>query len=486
MATGGAPTTSGSGGPPKGPVATAGARDAKVLRIGVIQAGKIIEERLLRHKETVTVGQSPACTVVMPDPNFAARQVLFEPVGEAYVLTFDDKMSGKISIDGKPVELSGLRADPRTKRPKPGLYALPLGDRTRGKVVVGDVTVLFQFVQPPPVQPKPVLPAAVKGGIFSEIDWQFFSILLIMGIALAPTLYYMQRIPIPKDIDFEDVPDRFAKFIMKAPEKVDAAADDTKGDDDKKADDEKKGDEAKPDDTKKGPAKVVSPEEKARAAAEARAKILDSARTSAGLLGIIGSKTAGGGGAVSDVLGAGGLSGDVDAAFKGMGGIALATGDTAGGLGGHGGVGAGAGTVAGLAAGEGAVGGVGSADAGIKKVEKDIVGRVVGSAPAAVDGALDSAAIADVVKRRLSAIKDCYERELKRKTKLAGKIRIRFTINAAGRVDAGATKVVENGMGDDDVAACMVDRIAKWRFPTPEGGGNVTVEYPFVFTSSGG
>ncbi|HEV8320994.1 MAG TPA: AgmX/PglI C-terminal domain-containing protein [Myxococcota bacterium] len=485
MAAGGAPQTTKSGGPagapPRGPAAP-----PKVLRIGVIQAGKIIEERLLRQKETVTVGQSPACTVVMPDPNFAARQILFDLHGDQYVLTFDDKMTGKLSIDGKPVDLAQLRADPRTKRPKPGMYQLPIGDRTRGKVVVGDVTVLFQFVQPPPLAPKPVLPAAVRGGIFSEMDWTFASILLVLGIAMGPTLWYIQRIPIPKDIEMEDVPDRFAKFIMKPPEKPDAAVDEKAGDDKKAEDEEKKGDEKPPDAKAHGPAKVVSDEEKARAAAEARAKILDSARTSAGLLGIIGSKTAGGGGAVADVLSGGGLSGDVDAAFKGMGGVKIADGDTAGGLGGHGGVGAGAGTVAGLAAGEGAVGGVGSADAGAKSAEKAITGRVVGSAPASVDGALDSAAVADVVKRRLSAIKDCYERELKRKPKLAGKIRIRFTINAAGRVDAGATKVVENGMGDDEVAACMTDRISKWRFPTPEGGGSVTVEYPFVFTASGG
>ena len=31
----------------------------KVLRIGVIQGGKIIEERIVRKRETVTVGSSP-------------------------------------------------------------------------------------------------------------------------------------------------------------------------------------------------------------------------------------------------------------------------------------------------------------------------------------------------------------------------------------------------------------------------------------------
>src|SRR5262249_49181136 len=32
-------------------------------------------------------------------------------------------------------------------------------------------TFLFQFVAPPPVQPKPQLPVSVKGGLSSQIDW---------------------------------------------------------------------------------------------------------------------------------------------------------------------------------------------------------------------------------------------------------------------------------------------------------------------------
>ena len=50
-------------------------------------------------------------------------------------------------------------------------YQLKLTEDARGKVVVGDTTFLFQFVAPPPVQPKPQLPLAVKGGLASQIDW---------------------------------------------------------------------------------------------------------------------------------------------------------------------------------------------------------------------------------------------------------------------------------------------------------------------------
>ena len=63
-----------------------------------------------------------------------------------------------------------------------------LGARAaRGKVVVGETTFLFQFVAPPPIQPRPQLPLSVKGGLASQIDWNLtiiaaFSFLLHFGL----------------------------------------------------------------------------------------------------------------------------------------------------------------------------------------------------------------------------------------------------------------------------------------------------------------
>ena len=36
--------------------------DAKILRVGIIQGGKIVEERLMRRRERITIGQSPKNT----------------------------------------------------------------------------------------------------------------------------------------------------------------------------------------------------------------------------------------------------------------------------------------------------------------------------------------------------------------------------------------------------------------------------------------
>jgi hypothetical protein len=66
-------------------------------------------------------------------------------------------------------------------------YQLRLTEDSRGKVIVGETTFLFQFVSAPPMQAKPQLPLAVTAGA-SNIDWAFtviaaFSFLIHFGLA---------------------------------------------------------------------------------------------------------------------------------------------------------------------------------------------------------------------------------------------------------------------------------------------------------------
>jgi len=66
-------------------------------------------------------------------------------------------------------------------------YQVRLTDEARGKIIIGETTFLFQFVAPPPVQPRPQLPLSVKGGLAAQIDWSLtiiaaFSFLLHFGL----------------------------------------------------------------------------------------------------------------------------------------------------------------------------------------------------------------------------------------------------------------------------------------------------------------
>lgn len=141
----------------------------KVLRIGLVREGRVLEERVVKQRTNVTVGPSEKCTFVLAKHGVPSQFKLFEVVGGQYVLSFLDGMSGRVALPTGVSELEQLRGQAR--RSSDGVYQLRLTDDARGKVVIGDTTFLFQFVSPPPVQPKPQLPVAVLRGS-TNIDWR--------------------------------------------------------------------------------------------------------------------------------------------------------------------------------------------------------------------------------------------------------------------------------------------------------------------------
>ncbi|MEQ1572476.1 MAG: hypothetical protein ABMA64_43045, partial [Myxococcota bacterium] len=73
-------------------------RQAKVLRIGIIQDGKIVQERQIRAGDPVTIGESTKCTFVLPKTHLRPSEfVLFKPTPKGYQLQFTSEMAGKIS-----------------------------------------------------------------------------------------------------------------------------------------------------------------------------------------------------------------------------------------------------------------------------------------------------------------------------------------------------------------------------------------------------
>src|SRR3954451_13781491 len=141
----------------------------KVLRIGLVQGGKVIEERVIKQRTHVTVGPSEKSMFVVPSQSVPPNFRLFELIGKEYHLNFLDGMSGRVALQTGITDLNALRG--QAKRSAQGAYQVRLTEDARGKVVVGETTFLFQFVAPPPVQPKPQLPVSVKSGLSSQIDW---------------------------------------------------------------------------------------------------------------------------------------------------------------------------------------------------------------------------------------------------------------------------------------------------------------------------
>jgi hypothetical protein len=156
----------------------------KVLRIGLVSGGRVIEERIIKQRTTVTVGQSEKSMFVIPASNLPSQFRLFELIGTDYYLNFLDGMTGRVALATGITDIAALRGQAK----KVGnVYQVKLTEEARGKVVVGETTFLFQFVAPPPPQPRPQLPLAVKGGLASQIDWNLtiiaaFSFLLHFGL----------------------------------------------------------------------------------------------------------------------------------------------------------------------------------------------------------------------------------------------------------------------------------------------------------------
>jgi hypothetical protein len=444
----------------------------RILRIAIVQGGRIVEERLLRKRDNISVGWSSKSTFAVPSESLPKQWLLFEANPRGYIAHFADAMDARIAVGNEVVSLAQLRQAGRLRKQGASSRYL-LDERSRGKVTVGDLSILFQFVTPPPPQPRPQLPASVRGSFFTGMDWAYTSIAAVSFLAHLVFVIYLRSVDWPRKPDIEEIPDRFVQMVIKA--KPPEPTKETASKDDDKKDDEKKVEKKAVSSTSSKPKKEISAEEKARIDAERRARLAEQVRNT-GILKLLGAK-ADGSGSIADVLGKGDVDRDQEKAFQGVGGLTVATGDASlrgvkSGTGGSGKVA----NISGLR-GAGSIAG-GSTGAGL--TEKRVTGIVKSEAPA-VDGALDPSLVSKEVRTRIGAIKACYERALKRNPNLSGKVKVRWTITAAGTVSA--VEIEEDNLGDNEVSSCIKGLVSRWRFPAPSGG-SVDVVYPFVFQSS--
>ncbi|MCA9521146.1 MAG: energy transducer TonB [Myxococcales bacterium] len=87
-----------------------------------------------------------------------------------------------------------------------------------------------------------------------------------------------------------------------------------------------------------------------------------------------------------------------------------------------------------------------------------------------------------VVGRRAGALRACYEQELQVNNKLAGKVTVRWTINASGMV-SGAS-IAQSTLNSSSVHSCILRRVRFMRFDKPQGGICI-IQWPFVFRAGG-
>src|SRR4051794_41313635 len=81
----------------------------KILRIGIIQGGRIVEERLVRKREDITIGQSAKNMFVVPSEALPRNWLLFQVKGNQYVAHFSDGMDARIAVGNEIISLSQLK-----------------------------------------------------------------------------------------------------------------------------------------------------------------------------------------------------------------------------------------------------------------------------------------------------------------------------------------------------------------------------------------
>lgn len=438
----------------------------KVLRIGLVQGGRVIEERIIKQRTSVTIGSNEKSMFVIPSQSVPPTFKLFELLGSDYYLNFLEGMTGRVALASGITEIQALRGQAK----KVGnAYQVKLTEEARGKVVVGDTTFLFQFVAPPPIQPRPQLPLAVKGGLASSIDWTLtiiaaFSFLLHFGIVGAMYSDWMD--PIVGDefsvAGLVDMMKNIPAVPVETPPETTTTPTETKPDKAVAAD--------KPKPSGATGQSSAAPGRSAGAVSDAKAAALSSQAEAMQMQMLA---ALGGGSAVQGALNRSDIPPvDLGSAAASSAGIAHGTGDLKVGSGGPiqgSGKGGGLGNIGGT---QGSGTGAG---AGAERVVKGPTGDAqIGGTSASVPVSGADRVVAGLRPK----FKRCYEAGLAQDPGMSGKVVISAKIGPNGEV-SGADVASNSGLSPS-VAACIAGHVKRATFDAPGGTGS-TLNIPVTF-----
>ncbi|OFZ21854.1 MAG: hypothetical protein A2202_00310 [Bdellovibrionales bacterium RIFOXYA1_FULL_36_14] len=128
-------------------------------------------------------------------------------------------------------------------------------------------------------------------------------------------------------------------------------------------------------------------------------------------------------------------------------------------------------------------GGMGSGDYGLKPSKGRQI-DIKDDEQIVIEGGLDPDLIAAIIKRYGPQIQHCYEQGLVKKPTIKGKVTTNFIIASGGGVIK--PKIIESTLHDSFTEKCIMQKIVKWKFPKPKGGGTVGVTWPFILMSNMG
>ncbi len=453
--------TAGSARPPQG---HAGQQRQRILRIGVLLGGKIVEERLIRERTAVSIGQSMKNTFSIPVEGLPLEFTLFAMDQGRYYLRFLGKMDGRVSdSSGQVHTLDALKG--RGAQQVGEYWQVPLSESSRGKLSFGDLSILFQFVTEPPRQPKAMLPASVRGTIADRIDPRLavilgISILLHFSVVIWA---YVKDLPVDRtmaerayNLTFKQDTYIVEPPVDQPPVKTDAGS--------------AAGSAAPVAKPEPKPRPDSSPDPKPGGAASdnrTTAQMEDEARAIADFMTGEGTN----GTTASDLANRrpGGDIGQQIKALSDSGKQVTTIGDGRGGS-------RDGGRVTGTGSGTGinAPGQIASAGGG--KADEQPKGRISVSDKQTFD---DSTLTADLVLQKIQSaymagLKRCYKTYLAKDASARGKVTLTLTVNETGRTTASGAKGFAS-----DVDACIEGLMGNWRFAVPKDKDGEPTEASF-------
>ncbi|HTR54006.1 MAG TPA: AgmX/PglI C-terminal domain-containing protein [Kofleriaceae bacterium] len=437
----------------------------RILRIGVLLGGKIVEERLIRERTSVSIGQSMKNTFSIPVEGLPLEFTLFVLDQGRYFLRFLNKMDGRLSEGGNVNTLDALKG--RGAQNHGDYWQVPLSEQSRGKLSFGDLTVLFQFVTEPPRQPKPMLPASVRGTFADRIDPR---LAVIIGAALFVDLLL---ITFSLWIWDPELPTGMADRAYNLTFKQDTYQVDTTPPPQTQAVAADQGSAAKKEPAKPEPAKT--PAKAPDSGRDQKADIAmqeDQARAMADLLtgeGPNGNSE----GDMSKRRPGADLGQQIDAVKEGGKQVAVGGGSGRGSRdNGDPRVGTGKGPN---------INGPGGTElaGGGKAAEHAPTGRISIAQKQSLDetNLTADSVLAKIMAAYMAGIKRCYTQYLKKDASARGKVALQFTVNETGRSTQGSA----HGFAGD-VDECIGGLMSSWRFPVPKDKDGDATSAQFAIT----
>jgi hypothetical protein len=393
----------------------------------------------------------------LPSDNY----VLFQNVGGQWVCNASDKWAGFVDIGETRRTFAELVADGKAKK-SGSTITVQIPEDARLVVDLGNTIFVAH-------QAYPGKKAVGKFG--TDIDYPFLGIIAFMTFVTFMFGVAIAVMPPPPDSSNNLLDDHMVELLLEKKEEI---KDEKKRDDNPDAGE---GAKAKKEEGKVGKKDAKMDKAKGDKVQMQKQQLDKEVAENAGVLGALRDDSA-----LDSMLGATGLNADM---MSGIGGLIGAKGTQigSGGLGARGSGLGGGGTAEGLGGlgtkgrGSGASGyGSGGGNFGTKG---DGGIGTVGGDPIIL-GALDKSLIDAVIKRNMSQIRYCYQRELTKNPSLGGKITVKFVIAKDGTVSSATTKTTT--MNNPAVESCINGRFMRFQFPEPKGGGIVIVSYPFIFS----